>query len=113
MKLIVGLGNPGDIYKDSRHNVGFGLAKALVRAHGAALKRDWGTQALSAKIRVAGEQIFVATPLTYMNLSGRAVKALVKKHKIALNDILVVVDDMDLDLARLKIRSGGDRKSVV
>ena len=107
MKLIVGLGNPGDNYKDSRHNVGFRLVKALAKDQSVVLKRDWGTHALSARIKVNGQITLLAAPLTYMNLSGKAVKALVKKYKIAPIDLLIVVDDLDLDLGRQKIRPGG------
>lgn len=107
MKLIVGLGNPGDIYKDTRHNIGFRLIKTLAKDRAVVLKRDWGTHALSAKTRVCGEKLIMATPLTYMNLSGKAVKALARKHKIDLNDILVVVDDMELEPGRQRIRPGG------
>ncbi|MDP2905660.1 MAG: aminoacyl-tRNA hydrolase [Candidatus Omnitrophota bacterium] len=107
MKLIVGLGNPGDNYKDSRHNVGFRLVRALAKDQAAALKRDWGTQALSARTKINGQAALVAIPLTYMNLSGKAVRALVKKYKVALVDLLIVVDDLDLELGRQKIRPGG------
>jgi len=107
MKLIVGLGNPGDNYKDSRHNVGFRLVRALAKDQAAALKRDWGTHALSARTKINGQAALVAIPLTYMNLSGKAVRALVKKYKVALVDLLIVVDDLDLELGRQKIRPGG------
>ena len=107
MKLIVGLGNPGDNYKDSRHNVGFRLVKALAKDQAVALKRDWGTHALSARTKINGQATLVAIPLTYMNLSGNAVRALVKKYKAALVDLLIVVDDLDLELGRQKIRPGG------
>lgn len=107
MKLIVGLGNPGDIYKDSRHNIGFSAVRALGSACKAVLKRDKGTFSLSARIKIDGRSVILAMPLTYMNLSGSAVANLLKKHKIELKDLLIVLDDLDLELGRLKIRPSG------
>ncbi|MDI6605806.1 MAG: aminoacyl-tRNA hydrolase [Candidatus Omnitrophota bacterium] len=113
MKLIVGLGNPGDFYAGSRHNVGFSVLKALSRGLKAPLKRDKGTFSLSARAKYAKQNLMLAMPLTFMNLSGNAVKDLVKKHRIDLDNLLVICDDLDLEFARLKIRpqgsSGGHR----
>lgn len=107
MKLIVGLGNPGILYANSRHNIGFSVVKLLARLENIALKKDKQAPALSAKFRVGSEQIILALPLTFMNLSGAAVSALIKKHKIDLGDLLVVCDDLDLEFGRLKIRPQG------
>ncbi|MFH0763284.1 MAG: aminoacyl-tRNA hydrolase [Candidatus Omnitrophota bacterium] len=113
MKLIVGLGNPGDTYADSRHNIGFSVIKALSRRLKASLKRDRGTFSASARAQYAKQNLILAMPLTFMNLSGNAVKDLVKKYRIDLSNLLVVCDDLDLELARIKIRpqgsSGGQR----
>lgn len=113
MKLIVGLGNPGDEYIDSRHNIGFSVIKSLAKVFKVSFKRDRGTFSLSARAKIARENIVLGMPFTFMNLSGVAVKALLKKYKIDLNDLLVVSDDLDLELGRLKIRpygsSGGHR----
>lgn len=107
MKLIVGLGNPGDAYKDSRHNIGFSIIKAFCQAHKAALKREIGTFSLGARVKIGGHGVIAAMPLTFMNLSGNAVKALLRKHKIDLKDLLIIVDDLDLDLGRLRLRPSG------
>lgn len=107
MKLIVGLGNPGDFYADSRHNIGFSVVKALSKVYKAPLKRDKGTFSLTARARAARHNLLLAMPLTFMNLSGGAVKDLVRKYKIALDELLVVCDDLDLEFCRLKIRSCG------
>lgn len=107
MKLIVGLGNPGRLYKDSRHNLGFIALKAFARQHKIALKKEKGIPALSGKGRVAGENLVLALPLTFMNLSGTAVKALLKKYKAGPQDLLVICDDLDLVLGSLKIRPQG------
>jgi len=107
MKLIVGLGNPGTAYRDSRHNIGFMAVKALAHSSKAAFKRDIGTRSLSAKIKYAGQNVILAMPLTFMNLSGPAVKALMKKYKAGPEGLLVVCDDLDLEFGRLKIKTGG------
>lgn len=107
MKLIVGLGNPGRLYVDSRHNVGFKVVKALAKAHKILLKKEKAIPALSGKGKIAGQNIIVAMPFTFMNLSGGAVRDLIKKYRIDLDNLLVACDDLDLDLGRLKIKSGG------
>lgn len=107
MKLIVGLGNPGDTYKHSRHNIGFAVVRALSRAHDAALVRDKTVSCLCAKAKIGGHNVVLALPLTFMNLSGRAVSALLDRHNACAKDLLVVSDDLDLDLGRLRLRPGG------
>ncbi len=107
MKLIVGLGNPGILYASSRHNIGFQAVKYLAKAKKIALKKEKGSRALSAKLKTEGVDVILAIPLTFMNLSGEAVRQLIKKYKIDLGDLLVVCDDLDLEFGRLKIRSSG------
>jgi len=119
MKLIVGLGNPGTNYIDSRHNIGFVVVKALAKAYRIDFKKDSGAFSLSCKAKAKDKDIILAMPFTFMNLSGSAVKVLLKKYKIELNDLLVVCDDVDLEFGRIKIRakgtSGGQRglKSII
>lgn len=107
MKLIVGLGNPGIRYGLTRHNAGSLVVKALARDEGAGLKSDRGTSALSAKAKIGQAQALLAVPLTFMNLSGAAVAALMKKHRVELNDLLVACDDLDLELGRIKLKPQG------
>jgi len=107
MKLIVGLGNPGRVYINSRHNVGFLVIDYLAHTHRAALKKDRDTFSLTSRIKFEGQNVILAKPLTFMNLSGVAASGLVKKYKIDLNNLLVVCDDLDLDFTRLKIRPVG------
>lgn len=113
MKLIVGLGNPGANYADTRHNIGFLVIKSLGRNLGIALRRHIGIRSLSGKGKAGFEELILALPLTFMNLSGSAVKQLFKKYKIAAKDLLIVCDDLDLELGRMKLRpkgsSGGHR----
>lgn len=107
MKLIVGLGNPGEIYLDSRHNLGSLAARTLSKRHKVSLKKDILTLSLCGKVTLEGQRVTIAVPLIFMNVSGGAVKALLKKHKLGLEDLLVVCDDLDLELGRLKVRPGG------
>lgn len=113
MKLVVGLGNPGDIYAGSRHNIGFFAVKALSRVNKISLKKDRDTFSLSGKGKIGAQTVILAMPLTFMNLSGIAVKALLKKHKVHLDNLLVVCDDLDLEFGRQKLKphgsSGGHR----
>jgi PTH1 family peptidyl-tRNA hydrolase len=106
MKLIVGLGNPGRRYEGTRHNVGFEILDRLARRHGG----EWeagprGIEALVARWRSA--DAVLAKPLTFMNLSGAAVVALLQFHKIDPVDLFVVVDDVNIDLGRLRARPEG------
>ncbi len=104
MKLVVGLGNPGRKYAGTRHNVGFEIVDALVARH----RLEWEgapAEALMAKWRAAGA--FVAKPLTFMNLSGHAVGDLLRYFKIDVADLLVIVDEVQLELGRLRTRARG------
>ena len=107
MKLIVGLGNPGDVYAHSRHNIGFTVVKALAREYKAALKKDFGISSLSARVRIAGRNIALALPLTFMNVSCTAVSRVLKKYKVGIESLLVICDDLDLEFGRLKLRPSG------
>jgi len=107
MKLIVGLGNPGKEYIDTRHNIGFTVIDALSKQYDLRLKSEAGLYSLVAKGKVESNDLVLAKPLTFMNLSGVAVKALIKRYKLDLADLLVVCDDMDLELGRQKIRPQG------
>jgi PTH1 family peptidyl-tRNA hydrolase len=107
MKLIVGLGNPGSLYIHSRHNIGFSVVKELSKDFKIALKKDSATFSLSGRGRFNNENVMLAEPVTYMNLSGLSVSALLKKHKVCLEDLLVICDDLDLEFGRLKIRPSG------
>lgn len=107
MKLIVGLGNPGLFYSGSRHNIGFQVVKRLAKTEKIVLKKEKGILALTAKFKLRDEFILLALPLTFMNLSGDAVKSLIKKYKIDLKDLLIVCDDLDLAFGRFKMRKAG------
>jgi PTH1 family peptidyl-tRNA hydrolase len=105
--LIVGLGNPGDEYAVHRHNVGFWVVDALAQAHGLAFSRDRGARARVARGEIDGRPVILAKPQTFMNLSGQSVGRLRRKHEIPSERLLVVYDDLDLPLGRLRLRPEG------
>lgn len=105
--LIVGLGNPGAAYALHRHNMGFRIVDALARAHGLGLSRDKRAQAHVAQGEIEGHKVLLAKPQTFMNRSGRAVGRLVRAHGIPLERMLVIYDDLDLPLGRLRLRPEG------
>jgi peptidyl-tRNA hydrolase, PTH1 family len=106
MKLIVGLGNPGPEYERTRHNVGWQVVDAFAKKFRIAVTHH-EKNALTGTGRVAGGSVLVAKPLTYMNLSGDAVRLLVNAYAETPADMMVVYDDIDLPLGRLRIRPNG------
>jgi len=106
MKLIVGLGNPGRTYADNRHNLGFMCLSHFAGTQGIRFDKKQG-QARIGSGEVAGSELVLAKPQTYMNLSGRSVSRLVKRFNIDLSDLLVIHDDLDLPLGKIRIRQGG------
>jgi peptidyl-tRNA hydrolase, PTH1 family len=103
--LLVGLGNVGNEYAHTRHNIGFDVVMAFVTKHGAQFRQD--RLAYVAELRWKGKSFICICPTTYMNLSGKAVKYWMDKEKITLENVLVVVDDLALPLSRLRLRPGG------
>ncbi len=106
IKLIVGLGNPGARYANSRHNIGFLIADRFARAH----ELDFVRKRFNAQIAegsIAGQRILLAKPQTFMNSSGDAVGKLFAFYKIAPHDLLVIYDDLDLPLGKMRLRSRG------
>jgi peptidyl-tRNA hydrolase, PTH1 family len=106
VKIVCGLGNPGRQYLGTRHNVGFGVVDELARRHGVGFDAA-PADALQAKWRGADDVIWLVKPLTFMNLSGQAVAALSRYYKVALPDVLIVTDDVNLPLGRLRLRANG------
>ena len=106
MKLVAGLGNPGEPYRGTRHNVGFEVVDLLARRRELTFQMA-PADALEAKWRRPDVVVMLAKPLTFMNLSGQAVGALCHFYKVALPDLLVVSDDVNLPLGRLRARTTG------
>jgi len=118
VKLIVGLGNPGTAYARNRHNIGFRCVNQFARLHSIRFDRKQ-CRARTGIGDAKGEELLLARPMTFMNLSGTSVACLVNKHDVSLSDLLVIYDDLDLPLGRIRLRqsggSGGHRgiKSII
>src|SRR5512136_1340694 len=106
MKLIVGLGNPGSEYASNRHNVGFMCVNHFGRARGIRFDQKKGKSRVGTGV-VNGIEVVLARPQTYMNRSGEAVKALLGKYRASVDDLIVIHDELDLPLGRMRIRKGG------
>jgi PTH1 family peptidyl-tRNA hydrolase len=103
--LVVGLGNIGDEYLHTRHNIGFDVVDAFVKKHGGVFRTD--RLAMVAELKIKGKLVCCIKPTTYMNLSGKAMKYWLDKEKIHISQSLVVVDDLALPLNKLRLRSSG------
>ncbi|MDD4923427.1 MAG: aminoacyl-tRNA hydrolase [Dehalococcoidales bacterium] len=106
MKLIIGLGNPGQGYSKSRHNIGFMCLKHFAHEHSINFDKKQA-DARTGRGTVEGTEVVLAKPQTYMNLSGQSVNRLMHKFKLKPSDIIVIHDDMDLPLGKVRIRAGG------
>lgn len=106
VKLIVGLGNPGKDYQGTRHNVGFEVVDTLARRHGIHVRKRQN-KALVGEGNIGGEHVILAKPLTFMNLSGEAVAGLVRRYRLNVSELIVVTDDVNLPLGRLRVRARG------
>jgi peptidyl-tRNA hydrolase, PTH1 family len=104
--LVVGLGNPGEEYDKTRHNVGAEVVEILARRHGGKLRKQ-KERSLTDEVNVGGKRMALAIPLTYMNLSGEAVAPLVRRYGVEPGQLVVVQDEMDFELGRLQVKDGG------
>lgn len=106
MRLVAGLGNPGARYRGTRHNVGFEVMDLLARRHGLGFEAA-PAEAMMARWRRADEDALLVKPLTFMNVSGDAVATLARYYKIETAGLLIVCDDVNLPLGRLRVRASG------
>ena len=106
MKLIIGLGNPGKTYAHNRHNIGFRCLNHLAKLHSIQVKKHQ-CQSQVGVGKIAGVEVLLAKPKTFINLSGKAVGSLMHKYKISVTDLIVICDDLDLPLGKLRLRPGG------
>ena len=104
--LVVGLGNPGDEYAHTRHNVGADTVELLAMRHGGTLKKG-KERARADHVRIGGKLVALAVPLTYMNDSGAAVVALARRYGVEPEQVVIVHDELDLPVAALKLKQGG------
>ncbi|NQT95679.1 MAG: aminoacyl-tRNA hydrolase [Candidatus Omnitrophica bacterium] len=107
MKLIVGLGNPGTKYINTRHNVGFRVVDELAQRHNTKLKKKLFGNAKEAQFKKYGEKCILIQPYTFMNLSGSCIRGYIRKLDITLDNILVICDDINLPLGTARIRPDG------
>ncbi len=107
IKLIVGLGNPGNEYVDTRHNAGFWFLDELARMCHGTFKNDKKFFGDAVKVQINGKDVWLLKPNTFMNLSGQALQALAQFYKINLENILVVHDELDLDPGVARLKKGG------
>lgn len=107
VQLIVGLGNPGREYQDTRHNAGFWFVDELARQQGVSFKLEKKFQGEVARCQLDGEECWLLKPQTFMNLSGQSVQALASFYKIPIEAIFVVHDELDLDAGIVRLKDGG------
>jgi len=107
MKIVVGLGNPGAKYKGTRHNVGFDAIDALVERHAFGGRSKSKFNANVNEVMIGTTKVVLMSPLTYMNLSGQSVRAAIDFFKLDLEDLMVICDDLNLDVGRIRIRAKG------
>lgn len=106
MRVIVGLGNPGLTYRSTKHNIGFAVVEALAKKHGIRLGKALHFSRVGRGV-IAGEEVLLALPQTFMNLSGKAVGELYRAEAQDAARLLVVCDDIHLELGKLRLRPGG------
>ena len=106
-KLIVGLGNPGDKYFETKHNVGFMLIDQLAKKQNVTFTNDKIFQADLASFFFNGEKIYLVKPTTFMNESGKAVHALLAYYGLDIKDLLVIYDDLDMEVGKIRLRAKG------
>ncbi len=106
MYLIAGLGNPGTEYAATRHNIGFDMITYLCDEYNISLRGRKG-KALVGKGVIAGEQVLLAQPQTYMNLSGESIRALMDYYKLDLDELIIICDDINLPVGQIRVRPKG------
>lgn len=107
MRLIVGLGNPGEEYAHTRHNIGFDVVDLLAEELPSSVYWKSECGALCAHVRIEGVEAILMKPLSFMNASGGPVASMVRKHRIALDEIIVIHDDLDLPVGTIRVKPGG------
>lgn len=104
-KVIVGLGNPGKQYADTRHNIGFKAVEQIAHKYGVAFKNRF--QAQIGEVSIGGVKALLVMPQTFMNLSGRSVREVLSWYKLTADNLLVIYDDMDLPCGKIRLRTQG------
>lgn len=107
MKLITALGNPGEKYSKTRHNMGFMVADKLAEKYNFSFKLESKFNAEISKTNIEGESVIVCKPQTYMNLSGQSVRPILDYYKLSTDDLFLIYDDINLDLGKVRFRAKG------
>lgn len=107
MRLIVGLGNPGKNYESTRHNVGFMTVDNIAKHYNAEFRLESKLKGMLASINIKGEKTYLLKPMTYMNLSGESIRAVVNFYKIPVEEIIIICDDLDSKTGRVRLRANG------
>ena len=107
MKVIAGLGNPGQEYANTPHSIGFEVVDAIARAAGAEWRESRANKGAVAEVSIAAEKVKLVKPLTFMNLSGDCIAPILRYSNATVNDLIVVSDDIDLPVGRMRVRKGG------
>jgi PTH1 family peptidyl-tRNA hydrolase len=107
LKLIVGLGNPGEEYARTRHNAGFWFVDELARRHGGVLRHESKHQGELARARIAGHEVWLFKPMTYMNRSGGPTRSVASFYKVPVEEILVAHDELDFPPGVVRLKQGG------
>lgn len=107
MRLIVGLGNPGKNYELTRHNVGFMTIDEVAKHYGVEFRLESKLKGMLACVNHKGEKTFLLKPMTYMNLSGDSIRAVVNFYKIDIDEVLIICDDLDSKTGRVRLRANG------
>lgn len=107
MRLIVGLGNPGLQYENTRHNVGFMTIDKFASDNNATFRLEAKMKGMLATVMIGGKKTLLLKPMTYMNLSGESIRAVMNYYKIAIEDVLIIADDLDSHTGRIRLRANG------
>lgn len=107
MKIVVGLGNPGVRYESTPHSIGFEAVDYIAARHGAEWVQKRSAQCFTAEVTINSERVMLVKPQTFMNLSGESVAALFRYSNSSAEDLVVIQDDIDMSLGRLRVRIGG------
>ena len=107
MKIIVGLGNPGKEYQNTRHNIGYMFIDEVARTNNLKFSLDKAKRAEIAQGVIKSQKVVLVKPITYMNLSGEALRLVMDYYKVEVSDIIIIHDDLDLPTGKLRIRANG------
>ena len=106
MKALIGLGNPGQEYQNTRHNTGFKLIDAIAAEQRILIKKNSFSSMIGVG-KINSREVILVKPVTYMNLSGSAVKSIISSRRLALSEVLIICDDVNLPVGSIRLRAGG------